>query len=114
MEVAVAPESAMFSTTASLCCRGVQRQLYIGFQTSSVDVEVLHLRLYFKATDNIAGDTRFQGVQTSCARFGAPAEEVNGKLRLLHRMATALALMPVGALVSLSKLSLRMWGEITA
>jgi hypothetical protein len=43
--------------------------------------------------------------------FGTPAEEMNGKLRLLHRIATALALMSVGALVSISKLSLRMWGE---
>ena len=40
----------------------------------------------------------------------SPAEEVNGKLRLLHRIATALALMSVGALTSISKLSLRMWG----
>ena len=45
-----------------------------------------------------------------CALFGAPAEEQDGKLRLLHRIVAALT-RSSGALALVSMLNLRMWGE---
>lgn len=112
-EVAVAPESAMFSTTACrlLCCWVAPRQ--------SVLHQVPNFKIRTNGSHAPASQTpkqHFKRIQASrrpnvvCLDRNAGRRKGNGKLRLLHRIVTALAWRPVGALVSISKRRLCMWG----